>query len=89
MLALALYESQVCKRCGHGLYDTTSDAWDWVANDPDECSACAALDRSERAYSKGLDPESNSTPPEAMIHTVRKLPRMSVAQMKRLMQGGG
>lgn len=57
MLALALYESTLCSRCGQGLDETTDPNTDpdrpeasrrWVAQGPTECFCCKVMVRAEK-----------------------------------------
>lgn len=57
MLALALYESTLCGKCGQPLDQTTDPNTDpdrpeatrqWVADGPTECFCCKALVRAEK-----------------------------------------
>lgn len=66
MLALALWEAGLCRRCGHHLDQTTDPDNDpdnprapraWVADGPDECYGCKALHRAETRWHKE-SPES-------------------------------
>jgi hypothetical protein len=61
MLALGLWESGLCRRCGHHLSETTDPDNDqdnpdarhgWQADGPDECHACKALHRAEEKWAK-------------------------------------
>lgn len=81
MLALAHYEATLCK-CGHSLQDTTSDQLDWVSGLPDECQACTALARAERAFEKRAGNDDNRIPAEALIYTVRPVPRRQIKKRR-------
>jgi hypothetical protein len=88
MLALAYYEATLCRKCGHDLHSSTSTKWAWQADDPIECKSCTALSRSESAYATNAEGKPGSVPPEAMIHTVRKMRDYSPSEMEALWAKG-
>jgi uncharacterized protein with PIN domain len=74
MLALAAWRDTRCTQCGGNLEETTSPDNDgspghgaYLANDPLRCHRCAALSRSEKAYTKDEHPHS-------LIHQVTHRP---------------
>lgn len=77
MLALAFYEAGLCQRCGHHLEDSTDPNSVWVADDPTECFSCSTLARADRAWTKRTEKDPNPIPAQAMIHTVRRVPKPS------------
>lgn len=82
MLALAHYEASLCRKCGHDLHRTTGAEHDWVSGDPIECQACSALARAERAFEKRAGDDANRIPAEALIYTVRPVPRRQLKRRK-------
>lgn len=83
MLALALWEGQLCRKCGEHLEDALHPDNDpdnpfapraWVA-EVDECHSCKALIRSERKRAPE-EGQEDTTPWE--IHTTSLLTREPV-----------
>lgn len=73
MLALAYYESSLCRKCGTPLVESTDSDNDpdnpmslreYVADLPTECLCCKVLVRSERDWSKSHEEDA-----QAAIHT--------------------
>lgn len=61
MLALAMWEAGLCRKCGEHLAETTDPSTDpdnpavtreWVADGPDECFSCKAMHRAETRFAK-------------------------------------
>lgn len=64
MLALGLFEAQMCRKCGMHLSQAMDPMNDpdlpeaprrWVADGPDECFSCKALVRADREWSAAQD----------------------------------
>lgn len=83
VMALALYEATLCRKCGEGLERSTDPMTDadnpeadqaWVAEPPTECFSCKALVGSEQEWAKA-DQNNESNVSQWLIHTTALVPK--------------